>query len=182
MQPFGMAAGAELERCTVRGTALRQSRRVPMPSARLLLLLDRAAEADIEVWLDGGGGVDALLGVQHRVHGDADLVVRLEDVERLTNALGGCGFSVTVDHLPTRLVLGRPDGEQVDLHPITFDADGQGWQAGAAPDGGDCVYPADQFTHGVVDGRRVPCLGPQVQVEHHSGYTPRPHDAATCCA
>ena len=59
---------------------------------------------------------------------------------------------------------------------MTFDPDGRGWQAGAAPDGSDCAYPADQFTHGVIDGRRVPCLGPQVQLEHHSGYEPRPHD------
>lgn len=149
-----------------------------MPAARLLLLLAEAATADVEVWLDGGWGIDALLGTQHRVHHDADLVVRLGDVERLTVVLGSCEFSVASDYLPTRLVLRTPDGEQVDLHPVTFDADGNGWQAGAAPDGSDCVYPADQFGHGVIDGRSVPCLGPQVQLEHHSGYTPRPHDVS----
>jgi lincosamide nucleotidyltransferase A/C/D/E len=149
---------------------------MPMPSARLLLLLDAAAAAGVAVWLDGGWGVDALLGAQHRVHDDADLVVRLEDVERLTVVLSAHGFSVAVDDLPTRLVLRTPDGEQVDLHPVTFDADGHGWQAGAAPDGSACRYPADQFVDGTVDGRSVPCLGPQVQLEHHCGYVPRPHD------
>lgn len=149
-----------------------------MSSARLLRLLDAAAAADIAVWLDGGWGVDALLGTQHRVHDDADLVVRLEDVERLTAVLGGCGFSVAFDDVPTRLVLRTPGGQQVDLHPVTFDADGHGWQAGAAPDGSDCLYPADQFTRGTIDGRCVPCLAPQVQLEHHSGYTPRPHDVS----
>jgi lincosamide nucleotidyltransferase A/C/D/E len=153
-----------------------------MPSARLLVLLDRAAAADVEVWLDGGWGVDALLGLQHRVHDDADLVVRFEDLERLTGVLGDCGFSVALDHLPTRLVLRTPDGEQVDLHPVTFDEQGHGWQAGAAPDGGDCVYPADQFTSGVIDGRCVPCLGPLVQLEHHSGYRRGRTTSATCSA
>jgi lincosamide nucleotidyltransferase A/C/D/E len=151
---------------------------MPMPSARLLSLLDTAATASIELWLDGGWGVDALLGTQHRLHDDADLVVRLQDVERLTDVLSGCGFSIALDELPTRLVLRTPEGEQVDLHPVTFDAHGDGWQAGAATDGSDCLYPADQFTSGVIDGRCVPCLGPRVQLEHHSGYEPRPHDVS----
>lgn len=64
----------------------------------------------------------------------------------------------------------------MDLHPVAFDAHGDGWQAGAAADGSDCRYPARGFTTGTVRGRVVPCLGPQVQLEHHSGYPPRPHD------
>ena len=147
-----------------------------MLAPRLLQLLDVLSAAGVEVWLDGGWGVDALLGAQHREHGDADLVVRLGDVDRLLQALAPHGFAVAEDHLPTRLVLRTPAGEQVDLHPVAFDAAGDGWQAGAAPDGTDCRYPADQFTGGVVDGRSVPCLGPDVQLAHHSGYRPRAHD------
>ena len=147
-----------------------------MLAPRLLQLLDVLSAAGVEVWLDGGCGVDALLGAQHREHGDADLVVRLGDVDRLLQALAPHGFAVAEDHLPTRLVLRTPAGEQVDLHPVAFDEAGDGWQAGAAPDGGDCRYPADQFTTGTVDGWSVPCLGPRVQLEHHSGYDPRPHD------
>ena len=151
---------------------------MPMPSSRLLELLDVLAAAGVPVWLDGGWGVDALLGSQSREHDDADLVVRLADLHRLQQALQPYGFSVAEDHLPTRLVLRSDLGEQVDLHPVTFDAAGDGWQAGAAPDGRDARYPADQFTTGTVDGRRVPCLGPEVQLAHHSGYEPRPHDVA----
>lgn len=157
-------------------TRLQDPVRLPMPSSRLRELLDALAEAGVEVWLDGGWGVDALLGKQHRQHDDADLVVRLADLERLREALEPYGFETVEDHLPTRLVLRNRSGEQVDLHPVTFDADGDGWQSGAAPDGTDCRYPADQFTTGTVDGRSVPCLGPRVQVEHHSGYQPRDHD------
>jgi lincosamide nucleotidyltransferase A/C/D/E len=103
-----------------------------MPSARLLQLLDALAAARVQVWLDGGWGVDALLGAQHREHDDVDLVVRLTDLGRLTAALEPYGFQVAEDHLPTRLVLRNGAGEQVDLHPVTFDAAGDGWQAGAA--------------------------------------------------
>ena len=147
-----------------------------MLAPRLLQLLDVLQAARVPVWLDGGWGVDALLGAQHREHHDADLVDALADVDRVLHALGPHGFAVGEDHLPTRLVLRTEAGEQVDLHPVTFDADGHGWQAGAGPDGTDCRYPADQFTSGAVDGWTVPCLGPLAQVEHHTGYLPRPHD------
>jgi len=147
-----------------------------MPAARVLQLLDVLTGAGVPVWLDGGWGVDALLGRQHREHSDADLVVRLADLDRLQEALDPHGFSVAEDHLPTRLVLRTEDGEQLDLHPVSFDEHGDGWQAGAAADGTDCRYPADQFATGMVDGCSVPCLGPLVQVQHHSGYPPRAHD------
>ena len=147
-----------------------------MLPSRVLQLLDIAADVDVQVWLDGGWGVDALLCEQHRDHEDIDLVVRMDDIERLQAALAPHGFAVADDCLPTRLVLKGMDGEQVDVHPVTFDRDGCGWQAQAAPDGTDCLYPADQFTHGLIAGRSVPCLGPVVQLEHHSGYAPRPHD------
>jgi lincosamide nucleotidyltransferase A/C/D/E len=147
-----------------------------MPADRLLQLLDALATAGVQVWLDGGWGVDALLGVEHREHDDADLVVRLDDLVPLRRALESHGFAVAEDHLPTRLVLRNPAGEQVDLHPVAFDAQGDGWQAGAGADGTDARYPADQFTAGSVHGRSVPCLGPLVQLAHHSGYSPGPHD------
>ena len=149
---------------------------MPVPAPRLLQLLDLLAADGVQVWLDGGWGVDALLGAQHREHDDVDLVVRRSDLDRLRQALLPYGFAVAEDHLPTRLVLRTEAGEQVDLHPVVFDAQGDGWQAGAAADGSDCRYPADGFTTGQVDGRVVPCLGPRVQLEHHSGYSPRPHD------
>jgi len=29
---------------------------------------------------------------------------------------------------------------------------------------------------GQIADQSVPCLGPAVQIDHHSGYVPRPHD------
>jgi lincosamide nucleotidyltransferase A/C/D/E len=102
----------------------------------------RAVErAGVRVWLDGGWGVDALVGAQHREHSDLDLVVELDGVAALTRAVDALGFTVAEDQLPTRLVLRAPDGRQVDLHPVTFDADGTGWQSAAGPNGSDCIYP-----------------------------------------
>lgn len=116
--------------------------------------------------------MDALLGHEHRPHEDVDLVVRLDDVPRIAEAIGG---TFVEDYLPTRAAL-RCGEIQVDLHPVIFDADGTGWQVGAAPDGGDCPYPRAGFGTGAIAGVTVPCLTPDVQLAHHLGYPPRAQD------
>ena len=35
---------------------------------------------------------------------------------------------------------------------------------------------AEAFVAGTVAGRDVPCIGPELQLAHHTGYEPRPHD------
>lgn len=147
-----------------------------MPAQDVLTLLDALSTAGVPVWLDGGWGVDALLGEQTRPHGDVDVVMSLDDVPAAVHALAILGFGVAEDYLPTRLVLRAPGGRAVDVHPVSFDSTGDGWQAAANPDGSDCRYPADGFTSGSVDGQEVGCLSPRVQVAHHTGYVPRPHD------
>lgn len=149
---------------------------VTSSAEEVLAVLGACVGAGIEVWLDGGWGVDALLGRQHRRHGDIDIVVRLDDIDRLLLALRPLGYTVAENYLPTRAVLRNTDGRQVDLHPVAFDDRGDGWQAKAAPDGSDCRYPAGGFVTGAVSGHVVPCLSADVQLAHHLGYDPRPHD------
>jgi lincosamide nucleotidyltransferase A/C/D/E len=139
-------------------------------------LLDVLAAADVRVWLDGGWGIDALLGEQTREHEDVDVVVELACIEAVIAALTPLGFVLSENALPTRAVLRSPDGRQIDVHPVTFDADGTGWQRAAAPDGSDAAYPADGYGEGSVLGRVVPCLTPELQIAHHSGYEPRERD------
>ena len=132
----------------------------------------------ISTWLDGGWGIDALLGDQHRDHIDLDLVIELAYVDAATAVLNSNGYRIVEDHLPTQRVLRADGGRQVDLHPITFDRLGTGWQMGAAPGGGDCEYPAHGFTTGRVGDNAVHCLSADVQVAHHLGYKTRQHDDA----
>jgi lincosamide nucleotidyltransferase A/C/D/E len=131
---------------------------------------------NLRVWIDGGWGVDALLREVTRSHDDVDLVVELNALAEVCACLSSLGYSVSQDLSPVRLVLRSPDGRQVDLHPVTFTEDGTGWQAGASPDGSDCPYPSDGFTMGQILDRVVPCLSAEVQLQHHSGYTPRDRD------
>jgi len=150
--------------------------RVDVQGKQVLEVL-RAVEArGLRVWLDGGWGVDALLGKQTRDHEDVDIVVELDKVDELARTLGSLGFELVEDLLPTRAVLRSADSGQVDVHPVTFDGDGVGWQRGAGPDGADCPYPADGFGQGRLLGSTVPCLTAEVQLEHHCGYEPRERD------
>jgi lincosamide nucleotidyltransferase A/C/D/E len=148
-----------------------------------VLLVVRTFEADhLRVWIDGGWGVDALLGEQTRDHGDLDLVVELPTLDHLLAAAGRLGFALTADHLPIRAVLRSMDGRQIDLHPVTFDDSGTGWQIRAAPDGSDCPYPATGFGVGEISNEVVPCLTPQLQMAHHLGYEPSDKDRCDMAA
>lgn len=147
-----------------------------MLAADVLTLVDRLDAAGVTVWLDGGWGVDALLHEQTRPHDDVDVVIPLDQTAPAISALETLGFAVCLDLRPTRLVLRDGAGRQVDVHPVVFDASGTGWQRGAAPNGGDCLYPADGFVSGTIAGRRVGCLSAAVQIAHHTGYPPGEKD------
>jgi ribosomal protein S18 acetylase RimI-like enzyme len=141
---------------------------------RVLELLATLQSVGVDATLDGGWGVDALLGRQTRPHQDLDLVVALGDVPRIQEALRPLGFTLHEDHLPVRFVL-RRDGEQLDFHTVTFDPEGGGVQP--QPGGGSFRYPPEGFVTGQVHGVSVPCTSAPVQLLCHLGYEPSPEDA-----
>ncbi len=146
-----------------------------MGGGMVLEALDALEREGLACWIDGGWGVDALLGRQTRDHDDLDVVVRLDQVDRVYQALAPLGFALSEDHLPTRAVrAGR--GTQIDLPPVEFEACGDAWQRGAGAKGGDALYPADGFAMGTIEGRTAPCLSAALQVRHHSGYEPTDKD------
>lgn len=146
-----------------------------MPSSEVHRVLDALEQADVRAWVEGGWGIDALVGRETRAHDDLDLAVdtAADGFERAVAGLTAYGYERGVDDLPIRLVLGAADGRSVDLHPIRFEADGAAYQWGHDR---EYQYPADCFTIGRIDGREVACLGVRIQREFHSGYAPRPVD------
>ncbi|CAN5406748.1 N/A [soil metagenome] len=126
--------------------------------------------------LDGGWGIDALLGAQHRDHDDLDLVVPVDQVDRTLSSLASVGFTVAEDLRPTRLALADAADRRIDLHLVAPGADGDLWQEGGDPGGGDLRYPASEVTSGWVGGQPVRCIGATLQAAHHGGYEPRPRD------
>ena len=146
-----------------------------MTAETVLELIDALKSAGIEVWLDGGWGVDALLGYQSRLHDDLDVVVALVHVTHLKNILGSRGFSLSTDKLPIRFVMAQPDLGHIDFHTVTFDEEGGGIQI--QPNGGTFRYPPNGFTFGTILDRLVPCISAEVQVLCHMGHKPKEKDA-----
>src|SRR5947207_5395765 len=130
------------------------------------------ALAPLEVRLDGGWGIDALLGEQTRPHSDVDVVVARRDLHAARTQLEARGFVHDTDArpgLPARLVLRDPRGRQIDVHPIVRDTAGNGWQQ--LDDGTWGRYDADGLgAWGTIAGRRVRSISPELQLRHHRGY------------
>jgi lincosamide nucleotidyltransferase A/C/D/E len=143
-----------------------------MTAADLGELLRELEGAGVEVWLDGGWGVDALLGRQHRPHKDVDLIPRVDDVPKLRRALAARGFSLVQGSPPDSFVLADGRGLEVDVHAVRFDSKGNGIYR--MENGRDWIYPAGGFEgRGVAGGMSVRCLSPAAQVLCHAhGYTP----------
>lgn len=135
----------------------------------LLIALDGLG---MHYWLDGGWGVDCLLGEQTRPHSDLDLVVLREDIHTVTAHLSAQGYELIRDWLPTSVAFRDESGLEVDLHPVDPTPDG----------GGDQVLPDDETWHyaspvyGSILGRPVRCASAQDQVLMHTGYAPRAID------
>ncbi|MFL5939492.1 MAG: nucleotidyltransferase domain-containing protein, partial [Gaiellaceae bacterium] len=85
----------------------------------VLDVLRRLDAAGLAWWIDGGWGVDALLGEETRPHDDLDLIVRREDLDR-ARALLPEFVRVEDDWWPARYVLRDASGRQIDFHPVTF--------------------------------------------------------------
>lgn len=143
-------------------------------TAQALDLLDLLERSGVRVVVDGGWGVDALLGERTRPHDDLDLVIDVEAVPRARAALADAGFGVERDLLPTALALRHPDGRGVDLHPVEPRGDGGGDQL--LEDGTRWRYgpPAS----GRIGGRAVACCSLDTQLRAHTGYEPDADDRA----
>lgn len=124
----------------------------------------------IKIWIDGGWGVDALLGKQTRPHGDVDIVIEQKGVPKLRKLLGSWDYKDIErdDTSSWNFVLGDDSGHEVDVHAVTFDEKGNGLYG---PMERGIMYPAASLTGmGKIDGQTVTCISPEYLVKFHTGY------------
>ena len=146
-----------------------------MDARSVLTIVATLERAGVRVWLDGGWGIDALIGEQTREHDDLDCVIALADAPIARNALAVLGFAVALDEFPTRFVIRDRSDHRVDFHTVTFDAAGGATQQ--LQDGRLAPYPAQGFSgSGHIAGVGVACLTATVQILHHLGYDPDEKD------
>jgi lincosamide nucleotidyltransferase A/C/D/E len=141
--------------------------------AEILATLENAA---VHVWLDGGWGIDALLGEQTRGHTDLDVIVSLTDVAKLQEVLRATGFQIKAGGSAANFVMADKHGREIDVHPIEFDTRGYG--SFRLADGRRWPFPPAAFAgQGRVGDRPVRCLSADAQVQCHAqGYEPTEKD------
>lgn len=120
---------------------------------------------DITVIVDGGWGVDALLGRQTRAHEDLDIAIYHKDVPKMREVLGTVGFREIPrnDSWECNFVLEDDNGRQVDVHSCTFDEHGKNVF------GVDYPYESLQGK-GEINGVGVRSVPADWMVKFHSGY------------
>jgi lincosamide nucleotidyltransferase A/C/D/E len=142
--------------------------------AEVIEVLTALSREGVRHWVGGGWGVVALTSRQTREHRDLDLAVDRDDLDTCLATLRALGYAVETDWLPVRAELRASGARWVDVHPVSFGADGGGRQPDL--DGGYFEYPADAFTTGTIGGHRVHCLSVVQQRRFRSGYELRPQD------
>lgn len=119
----------------------------------------------IELTIDGGWGVDALLGRQTRPHDDLDIAVEHKELPKIRALLEARGYR-NVPRDDTRdcnFVLGDEQGRLVDIHSYTFDSEGK--IIFGVP------YPFDSLNgRGMILDMPVKCISPEWMVQFHTGY------------
>jgi lincosamide nucleotidyltransferase A/C/D/E len=137
-------------------------------------VLDSLDATGCRYWLEGGWGVDALVGAPTRSHRDVDIDLDSDDEPRALRALTDLGYTIETDRRPNRVELVAPGHGWVDLHPFIVARDGSARQA--ALGGGFHDVPARYFTQGSLCGRSVPCVSREAQLAFHTGYELRSSD------
>ena len=125
-----------------------------------------AEENEIAIWLDGGWGVDALLGEETRVHNDIDLFVEKSNSKKFLEIIKEKGFAEVVEAYTTtdHTVWKDDKGRIIDLHIFKFDEQGYLVFEGE-------TYPPEVFSGiGKIGDKEVKCIDAKNQVLFHLGY------------
>jgi lincosamide nucleotidyltransferase A/C/D/E len=131
-------------------------------AADLIALLEQNG---LEVHVDGGWAVDAVIGEQTRPHDDLDIALSHAQVPRLRALLSTRGFREQQrdDSWECNFVLADEAGRQLDVHSYTLDAGGLNVES--------VPYSAEHLTgRGVIGGSAVRCISPEWLVKFHTGY------------
>jgi lincosamide nucleotidyltransferase A/C/D/E len=148
-----------------------------MSASDVNAVLDALARAGIRVWIDGGWGVDALLGEETRAHNDLDIVIEHTDVARYRDAMRAEGFEVVWRGYATtrNFVMADTAGREVDVHLVDRSVVVRGANGVEVYGPNGLEYEVGSLdATGVIADRTVDCLTAAFQVRSHTGYE---HDA-----
>ena len=134
------------------------------------------AARGIDLWIDGGFCVDALVGRATREHSDLDIAVERQDADELCAVLANEGFAKLAreDSSPWSFVLS--DGRRnVDVHVFAYDESGKHIYG--------IEYPFGSLTGtGELDGVKISCVAPEWMFRFKTAYAPTAKDIADVTA
>jgi len=136
-----------------------------MTAEDVLEVIQLLTQNGIEIIIDGGWAVDALLGVQTRPHEDFDLAVFHQDVPKIRALFDALGYQEVIrdDSWECNFVLGDEQGHLIDFHSCTFDSEGNNIFG--------VKYPFESLqVSGIIADFPVRCVPPDWLVKFHSGY------------
>lgn len=142
-----------------------------MEKEEVINLYNLLVDNNIEVVIDGGWGIDVLLGKQTRPHSDLDIAVPHKDISKLRELLGAKGYKEVLrqDSKEYNFVLADDKGHEVDVHSYTFDSEGRNIYG--------IEYPKDSLSGtGIIDGHSVKCIAPEWVIKFHENYEPKEKD------
>src|ERR1700682_4869140 len=144
-----------------------------MDASDVVELLGWLEQHGIDVWLNGGWGVDALLGHQTREHEDLDITISTADRTAYTAAMDAAGFATHRVDNAFNWVLVDGRGRLVDVHLVDFS------QTLISPAGVRIYGPAGLpfevgflAGRGTINNKQVKCQTAEFQVRGHTTYTP----------
>ena len=161
-----------------------------MKAQDVLELYALLREHGVQIWIDGGWGIDALLERQTRPHKDLDAFVAFADLPTMTMVLSQRGFVLKEiwsenrwlrhaghvrligtdemgSEVATAFVLKDTLGHEIDVHVLHIDEYGYGTPAW------DCSvsFSSDALMgSGMIAGSPVQCLSAAMHMRTHTGY------------
>jgi lincosamide nucleotidyltransferase A/C/D/E len=142
-----------------------------MKSEDILEIYNLLEHNGIEIVIDGGWGIDALLGSETRLHKDLDIAVQHKDVSKLREILSRKGYK-NIEKPDTKdfnFVVGDNKGREIDIHSYTFDENGNNIYG--------IAYPLASLTgKGVINGQKVRCIALEWVIKFHENYDPEEKD------
>ena len=158
-----------------------------MDASELVRLLDVLEQNGVTVWLDGGWGVDALLGEQTREHDDVDLVVPRDDQGAVRRHFAGWDLHLAHDgkltpwngerlELPVHTIWARRDADAPwELEILLMEAARGRWLFRRDP---GITLPLERVG---LERDGIPYLAPEVPLLYKA-KEPRERDAADFAA
>ncbi len=133
----------------------------------VLRVLDALHLAEVAPIIEGGWGIDALVGRQSRVHNDLDLSVAADELNEAIHVLDVLGYSAVSTHTPGWMRASTADGRSVELQPLTNDLH-QHLEGGR-----EFRYDRDHLDgRGFIVGRPVRCLNIEAHILNNAGPEP----------